>query len=267
MKRFYIVIFMLTVSAYCAAQNNGIGNGLAISFDRYFETDSTGAASIILNAKPDYVNMSKQSKLFVIDNLLSVRNRKLAYVYYNHKREIWGKDASNNLDLLDTIDLNSISELKTALRESQKLVKHPWFVYFGGQGMFNSDYLNLACNARVGFFLLLEKWDLALSQGWNISSAGENVTINIPIGLSSKYYFPTTIKGQRISPYLGGGIGYTYVSAYDSMSETEELQTDLSALAGVSWALGPGSLDVGLQYGKVSKFGISIGYTFFPWRK
>jgi hypothetical protein len=149
--------------------------------------------------------------------------------------------------------------------ESQKLVKHPWFVYFGGQGMFNSDYLNLAFNARIGFFLLLDKWDLALSQGWNVSNTGEEsiTTINIPIGLSSKYYFPMTVKEQRISPYLGGGIAYSYMSDAD----TEEWQPDYSALAGLSWALGPGSLDLGLQYGKLSKFGISIGYTFFPWSK
>ncbi|MDR1341318.1 MAG: hypothetical protein LBK58_14890 [Prevotellaceae bacterium] len=262
MKRFYIVIFMLTVGAYCAAQNSA-KSGLTISLDEYFEADSTDATFVSLKAKPHYVNSSLQSKSLMIDNILSIRGRKLAYVYYDHKREIWGKDAANNLVRLDTIDLNSISELKMALGESQKLVKHPWFVYFGGQGMFNSDYLNLAFNVRAGFFLLSEKWDLALSQGFSLSSAGENETFNIPIGLSSKYYFPTTFKGQRISPYLGAGIAYSYMSDAD----IDEWQPDYSALAGVSWALGPGSLDLGLQYGKLSKFGISIGYTFFPWRK
>jgi outer membrane protein W len=111
----------------------------------------------------------------------------------------------------------------------------------------------------------LDKWDLALS----LALSEDDIEVNIPIGLSSKYYFPTTIKGERISPYLGGSIGYTYVSAYDSMSDTETSgwQADNSILAGVSWALGPGSLDVGVEYSKVSNFAVTVGYTFFPWRK
>jgi opacity protein-like surface antigen len=274
MKRFYTVIFMLMIGSYCAAQNNSIGNELARQFDKYFEMDSISATFISLKAKPAYVNTSVQIKS-LIDNLLSIQNRKLAYVRYAHKRDIWGRNAANTLVLLDSIDLNNnnSSELRTAASESQKLVKHPWFIYFGGQGMFNSDYVNVAFNVRAGFFLLLNKWDLALSHGLNVSDTGEGgaLTINVPIGLSSKYYFPTTIKSQRISPYLGAGIAYAYVRTDNYISEhyntEEEWQPDYSALAGLSWALGPGSLDLGLQYGKLSKFGVSIGYTFFPWRK
>jgi opacity protein-like surface antigen len=265
MKRLYIIIFALIAGHYCAAQQSG-QNELAISFNNYFESDSTTETSVNLNAKQGYIDASMQTKQFIIDNILSMRGKKVAYVSYGHKREIWGKDATQTLKLLDAIDMNS-SNLNEVVKESQKLIRHPWFFYFGGQGMFNSEYLNFSFNARIGFFLLLDKWDLALSQGLNISGAEDNITTNISIGLSSKYYFPMTIKGQRISPYLGGGIGYAYVSAYDSMSDTdtEELQADYSVLAGVSWALGPGSLDAGIQYGKVSDFVITIGYTFFPW--
>jgi opacity protein-like surface antigen len=265
MKRFYIIIFALAAGHYCAAQQSG-QNEWAISFNNYFESDSTTETSVNLYAKQGYIDASMQTKQFIIDNILSMRNKKVAYVSYGHKREIWGKDATQTIRLLDTLDMNS-NNLKEVVKESQRLVKHPWFFYFGGQGMFNSDYLNFSFNARIGFFLLLNKWDLALSQGLNAGEAGENNMVNISIGLSSKYYFPMTVKGQRISPYLGGGIGYTYVSAYDSMSdaETNGWQADYSVLAGVSWALGPGSLDVGIQYGEVSKFAITAGYTFFPW--
>jgi hypothetical protein len=259
MKRFYIVILMLVIGRHCVAQGN---NSLVISLDEYFETDSISATSVHLTAKPYYINMSMQSKTFVIDNILSLRNKKIAYVRYGHKREIWGKNASNTTILLDNIDLNN-SILRKPETESQKLLKHPWFLYFGGQGTFNPQYTNISSDARAGFFLLLNRWDLALSLGWSIMDSGENFMANMPIGLSSKYYFPMTFKDQRISPYFGGGIGYTYMENDNST----EWQFDLSALAGISWAVGPGSLDLGLQYGKVSKFGVTIGYTFFPWGK
>jgi opacity protein-like surface antigen len=270
MKRIYIIMFVLTIGHHCSAQQSG-QNEWGISFNNYFEVDSTSEASVNLYAKPYYINTSWQSKLFVIDNILSMREKKVVYVSYGHKREIWGKDARQTVRLLDTLDMNTI-RLKDAVQGSQKLIRHPMFFYFGGQSMLNSDYLNFSFNVRMGFFLLLNKWDLALSQGLNISDTGEGgtTTINVPIGLSSKYYFPKTIKGQRISPYLGGGIGYAYVHTESYVSDyntEEEWQPDYSALAGVSWALGPGSLDIGIQYGKVSKFGISIGYTFFPGRK
>jgi hypothetical protein len=261
-KRFYAIIFALVAGHYCAAQQSG-QNEWAISFSNYFESDSTTKISVNLYAKPYYMSASWQSKSFVIDNIMSMRNKKVAYVSYGHRREVWGKDATQTVRLLDTLDMSS-SNLKEVVKESQKLIRHPWFFNFGGQGMFSSEYLNLSSNARIGFFLLLDKWDLALSQGWSVSgNIEEEVISGFFTGLSSKYYFPmtisTTIGKQRISPYLGGGISYAYD---DSM---EEWQIDLSALAGVSWALGPGSLDIGIQYGKVSKFALTAGYTFFPW--
>jgi hypothetical protein len=254
MKRFYTFITVLAIVLNCIAQDSR-DNELAIRFDKYFETDSTGAASVNLNAKPFYINTSIQSKSFVIDNILSSRNMKVAYVSYGYKREIWGKDATNNVVLLDTIDMNN-SDLKKAVGETQKLIKHPWFVYFGGQGMFNSEYINVALNSRIGFFLLSNQWDAALSTSINIS---EEMAI-FSVGLSSRYYFPMTVKEQRISPYIGSGINYMYNSVDEGQSQIES-----PVLIGVSWALGPGSFDLGMQYSKVSKFALTVGYTFFPW--
>jgi hypothetical protein len=183
-----------------------------------------------------------------------MRNKKVAYVSCGHKREIWGKDATKTVRLLDTLDMSS-SNLKEVMKEPQRLVKHPWFFYFGGQSMFSTKDFNIAFNVRGGCFLLMNRWDIAVSLA---VYASEDI-FQVPIGLASKYYFPMTVKGQRISPYLGIGIDYVLDG------NTGEEQVNLPVLAGVSWALGPGSLDVGIQYGEVSKFAITAGYTFFPW--
>jgi hypothetical protein len=189
-----------------------------------------------------------------------MRKKKVAYVSYGHKREIWGKDATQTVKLLDTLDMNN-SNLKEIMKESQRLIRHPWFFYFGGQSMFTTENINIAFNVRGGCFLLMNRWDVALSLAMNYAynNGDDNNIFHIPIGLASKYYFPMTVKKQRISPYLGIGIDYVLDG------NAGEEQINLSALAGVSWALGPGSLDVGIQYGKVSKFALTAGYTFFPW--
>ncbi|MDR1348794.1 MAG: hypothetical protein LBJ63_10320 [Prevotellaceae bacterium] len=261
MKKFYIIILALAVGHYCTAQQSG-QNELVIPFNNYFESDSTTETSVNLNAKQGYIDASMQTKQFIIDNVLSSRNRKVAFISYGDIREIWGKDAYGNTVLLDSINMNS-SNFGKIRENSQKLIKHPWFFYFGGQGMYTPETSgNIAFNARVGFFLLLNKWDLALSLSLShTTNHGGDDMGYIPIGLTSKYYFPMTVKKQRISPYLGGGIEYV------ADITNGEKQINFPILAGVSWALGPGSLDVGVQYGKTSKFTATAGYTFFPWRK
>ena len=74
-----------------------------------------------------------------------------------------------------------------------------------------------------------------------------------------KTVYPVTIKEKyRISPYLGLGIMYNHQSSdYGSISST-----DVPVYAGISWFVGPGSLDLGFQFGK--NFMTTIGYTFSP---
>jgi hypothetical protein len=264
MKRFYIVILALIIGHYCNAQNvNGDGNKLSVLLRDYFKTDSTGTVSVSLDAKPEYINASEQTKLFIIDNVLSSRNRKIAFIRYGNKREIWSKNSSNNVILLDSINMNN-SDLTRALENKQKLVKHPWFFYFGGQGMFTSeDFTNVSLGLRIGSFLLLDRWDMAVSFGLNgipEDEEGDLGEINISAGLVSKFYFPMKIMKQRISPYIGGGVDFITDSGGNE-------SINVSGLTGISWALGPGSLDLGVQYSKTSDFTFNIGYTFFPWRK
>jgi hypothetical protein len=192
-----------------------------------------------------------------------MRNKKVAYISYGHKREIWGKDATNTLILLDTIDLNH-SDVRKVVKESQKLIKHPWFVYFGGQGNFNSETFNLMLSVRIGFFLLKDCWDLALSETFSASEIGTTSEL----GILSKVYYP--IRKYKISPYIGAGLSFVY-TGYDNGQEgldfdyIEDTYWNSTLLLGVNWYIAPGSLDIGIQYGKVSKFAITIGYTFFPW--
>jgi hypothetical protein len=187
-----------------------------------------------------------------------MRNKKVAYVSYGHKREIWGKDATQTVKLLDTLDMNS-NNLKSVKRESQKLIKHPWFFYFGGQSNFNSETFSLMSSARIGFFLLKDCWDLALSETLSVSETGATSES----GILSKVYYP--IKKYKISPYIGAGLSLVYTGYDNGQEYIENTYWTSMLLWGISCYVGPGSLDIGMQYGKTSEFAVTVGYTFFPW--
>ncbi|MDR1883463.1 MAG: hypothetical protein LBR26_11890 [Prevotella sp.] len=253
MKKLYTILLVLATGYCCSAQPAATDNPSFLN--GYFKSYTVGATSVHLYADSLYSMVSPQSKLLVIDNILIRLNKRIAFVSYGSKREIWGKDASNTVVVLDTLDMNRV-HLERTIDNAQKLIKHPWFFYYGGQGMFSKDAGSFSANLRVGSFLLLDRWDIALSQSFNVGSE----TASLSTGIMSKYYFPMEIKQQRIAPYLGSGVSFMYDDSGGSG------QFNFSILAGVSWALGPGSLDTGLQYGNASGFSATVGYTFFPWR-
>lgn len=58
---------------------------------------------------------------------------------------------------------------------------------------------------------------------------------------------------MNLAPYAGAGISWVF--APESFFE-------LRVLAGGCWFVGPGSLDIGLQYGTESNLSLTLGYTF-----
>lgn len=115
--------------------------------------------------------------------------------------------------------------------------------------------INGALNARLGFFLLRNRWDLAASVTEQLSGniEDENPSMLTSVGLASKFYFP--MKKHNLSPNLGAELAVT-IPAEGVMSFTP------SFLAGVSWYVGPGSLDAGLRIGSSSM--LMLGYTLIP---
>ena len=121
--------------------------------------------------------------------------------------------------------------------------------------------VNGAINTRVGFFLLRNRWDFAwtFSGGvlGNIDSE-EPMTSRFSSGLMSKVYFP--VKEYNLSPYVGLDVSSTSYTQ-SGVTGGSYIRT-ASLLAGISWFIGHGSLDVGFRIGK--EFNTMIGYTYFP---
>jgi hypothetical protein len=73
------------------------------------------------------------------------------------------------------------------------------------------------------------------------------------VGVDSRAYLPFRIKDVNLAPYAGAGVSWSF--APESFFE-------LRLLAGGCWFVGPGSFDIGLQYGTKSDFALTLGYTF-----
>jgi len=261
MKHFYITIILL-LTGYCACQAQSKYN-FTLSFDECFErmSDST---HLNLYAKTAYETLSAEEKIAWLRRFFAEQNNdKFIVVHYKNQRKVWYKDATGKPVLLDAADLD-MDRQKVFEGKAERLVKHPWFGYGGGQCSFTTDEItNIYLSARIGFYLLANRWDLAFST----TLSGRSGYTSVGVGLVSKFYLPyayftekydflKTLQKMRIYPYVGGSIMENYVS------DPENWATDFSVLTGVNWYLGPGSLDIGLQYGNVSKFTVMIGYVF-----
>jgi len=266
MKHLYILILALIVGQQGFAQNKNefdtFKNDILSQFDTYFENiEMSGDGKIILYAKEAYNTLLPVKKNNIMRTVLSDRTEEFAIVRYQYKSELWKKETKNNrVTLIDGWDMNSIMQKATLKTNS-----HPWFFYLGAGGTYSdaiSDVNNLNVSSRLGFFLLKNRWDLALSGTYtNISDGNSGFINSANVGLMTKVYFP--IRKINISPYIGTGVSYI-----TSLDDTSNSTLDTPIYIGISWIIGHGSLDIGYQYSSNADNSMfTIGYTFSLWSK
>jgi hypothetical protein len=197
-----------------------------------------------------------------MDNLMKKWQESLVLVQYETKSELWGLNSDNGKAIhIDTWDLNATKPNGPSLVTASRTGLHPFFVYFGGQGVLDSEHnLNFAINTRVGFFLLKDRWDLAWTFSGGILGNIDNtdaMSNQLSTGLMSKVYFP--IRKLNISPNAGFDLQST---AYSDAEGSTTTSANRALLMGISWYVGHGSLDFGVRIGK--EVTASIGYTIMP---
>ena len=220
--------------------------------------DLTGGGQLQLSAADSYSSLSKTGRAAVMDKITASWQESLIVVGYGTKRELWGLNKEKAL-LIDNWDLDQKPVPDRPAPLPSNIAQHPMFVYFGFQEQFDSHKnINMGLNARFGFFMLRDRWDLAASlSGFATGNIeAEGATYNANIGLSSKVYFP--IRKYRISPNLGGEIAWTNYTVEGTSSSS----ISPFFLAGISWFVGNGSFDLGVRTGQQTM--ALVGYTFFP---
>jgi len=263
MKKNLCIIFLLLLVALSANAQDIVAfrRDVLTSFSRYFsDAQLTSTGRLGLSATEIYRNTLPAERYGLAAKVLPLWTKSLVEINDGKTHELWVWNAALNQPQLITSWSPGIqiANLPT-LAGTSPLSRHPWFFYIGGLFQLNTQQnIYIAFNTRVGFFLLLNRWDLAFT--YSASRSG-NIELNTSTGisaagLSSKLYFP--IKQTGIIPNIGGEFSYTTTSSENLKNSSFKP----FALAGISVKAGPGSVDLGLRIG--DQLTTMIGYTLIP---
>jgi hypothetical protein len=265
MKSIYSIVFILVCFQYGFAQEKNISiSAFLLENEQYFESAKLKEdGSLELHAKDFFSAMDKNKKNAMLEIALKKWAGEMIFIHSGYNREIWKRDVlTGQIVLIGQWDLNDAEIQKYIPKTLQTTRFHPFFFYVGGQTNFNSDYFSLLLSVRIGSFLYKDRWDVALSSSLSVTSNEANSSTNAELGLLSKVYFP--IRKYNISPYVGAGISRVFTSSSmnfgDEYVDSEDTLWNKMLLIGISWYVGPGSLDFGTQLG--NNFNLTLGYTF-----
>jgi hypothetical protein len=264
MKRLTIILFVLLLGAQQtfsqqASTLESFRKKVFSDFSTYFnQAEMTENGKLNLSATEKYTALYTDGKKLIIEKVFIAWPDSLVLVHFGSKREVWGRCAEKgSIELLDTYDLNA-----PLLARQGNLVgrPQPWFFYIGGQlSGDNQHNINIALNLRVGFFLLLNHWDLAATFSGGVSgntSYDNSGNGWANVGLMSRVHFP--IKKIKLSPNIGGEVTVGLMGG-------SPVNINAAIVVGLSWYVGFGSLNIGVSIGN-SVTG-SGGLTVFPGAK
>lgn len=265
MKRYILISFIMLVPFL---QSNGqektdrladfISNVLP-QYSRWFTAAGlTPGGELQLTANDTYSLMPERDKQELMNRVTPLWKETLIVVRIGTGSELWGWDSDLSRAVrTDEWDRETVNiRGATVGASADERPAHPWFFYAGSVMQMDSEKnITGALNLRTGIFLLLNKWDAAVTFAESLSGniESEDMSMQTSFGLMSRYYFP--LEKHNISPNVGGELAVTIPSG-GSASLTP------SALLGFTWLAGPGSLDIGFRIG--SSTSLLLGYTFIP---
>ena len=169
------------------------------------------------------------------------------------QRELW-LNSGNGLKLIEQWNNDSLHIENYLPLELKRQGKTKVFYYVGGLLNGGNGSTSYSLNLRGGTYLYENLLDASatLNLGGNKPEEGESQFTG-DVGVDSRAYLPFHIKDVNLAPYAGAGVSWSF--APESFFE-------LRLLAGGCWFVGPGSFDIGLQYGTKSDFALMLGYTF-----
>lgn len=236
---------------------------------QYFNGGYAKDGKLFLSANEQYVQLELAEKRALLSTLLEqLANHDVEVLLPHKQRELWlAHSQTPMLTAQWTADSLSLEDFMP--RQIKRTGRDRWFYYVGGAynmstGMSddNSAFLvDAMLNLRGGTYLYRDLIDVALSLSFgynaNLDDDNDDGTMTTSIGISTRYYIKPKPQ-MSVVPYVGIGASYT-------ISDEDYFEPQL--LGGVCWFVGPGSLDAGLQWGKTSKWGLTVGYTFRPGTK
>ena len=262
MKHLITILFALILGTqFAVAQATGNIDSFKTSilpkYSMYFSNaELTEYGQLRLSAIDAYTRLTPDEKKSIVNNIAVSWRDSVVLVGYGTKTELWGWSAvSGNTWLLDEWDKSAGQPAASTAVKPPKTVMHPWFFYLGYQLMGDSQQnLNLALDTRIGFYLLLNRWDFAATYTLGMSgNIDADPTAYSNLGLMSRVHFP--IKNSGFSPNIGGEL---VMASFGSTSSTVKP----ALVLGFSWFVGIGRIDIGVRIGEATA-GMG-GYTMYP---
>ena len=221
---------------------------------RYLRGGFAKDKKLYLMTNVDYEALSSMQKKDVLNKVAQeFAGYDMTIYSVGQQRELW-LNTDNGVKMIERWNNDSLNIENYLPLELKRQGKTKVFYYVGGMINGGNGSTNYSLNLRGGTYLYENLLDasITLNLGGNKPEEGESQFTG-DVGIDSRAYLPFRIKNVNLAPYAGAGVSWSF--APESFFE-------LRLLAGGCWFVGPGSFDIGLQYGTKSDFALTLGYTF-----
>lgn len=248
MKRHILLLISILIGAlsvFASEPATSTNKEAATFFSKASMMDST----LILVGKEKYAVADKAVQTEMIKYMLDLSNTNRAIVEYDGKSWFWyffdGHLYCNSWNT----SYNLINDYNYA--EVDRLGDDKWFFTVGGDMSFSS-VINIGISGRFGTYLWKRYLDAGLGLNCSYSNSSESDNWSLSMNITSRLYFTRFFSNHSLAPFVGAGFGYVFSPSSDF---------DPLVTLGLNWYLPKGSIDVAIQYGKSSEFGLTAGYT------
>lgn len=254
-RTWVIFALLLLVNGFSFAQNQPQSRSLRDPLaTRYIGGGYASDGKLHLVTNSDYINLTVDQRREVMEQVANVfPNYDIQMHLGDQKRELWVATEDELLYLglwdNDSLQLDDYNRLDLNRRGRTK-----FFCYLGGEMSGTRKNGDGSLSIRGGSYLFKDIFDASATLNVGYTITGRKVRFASDISLASRVYMPLQIKTIRLAPNVGAGISWIMAP---------EKYFEFQILAGTSWFVSSGSVDIGMQYGTKRGFSLSIGYTFY----
>ena len=223
---------------------------------------SGDCAEVLISDSCNYLLWQEYQKKELVKAISMQKQVDKVVIRFKYVREIWTV-RNGVVSLISSVDIENFDPFRWQKFTDQVYSKCDFFTYLGLSMDFNLSHFSTTFSGRTGCFFFKRFWDLSFNYSYSFSVTDYLNTSAISVGLMTKFYpffKRKTFTKHGVSPYIGIEGGY-----YATFMDRERTDSwDVNGHLGVSWQVGPGSLDFGVQSGKQNLFAATIGYSFCP---
>lgn len=258
MKRFIILFLLIVVSMSVSSVVAQVKQYKALSDTtvvKYLRGGYVRDGKLHLTAKDNYSTLDLNRKKELLYKISREFPDMDIVVYEGEKlREVWMVSVAGVFLMekwsIDDLQLENYKPLALKRSGNSKV-----FYYVGGSYNKSDTYSNGSLNLRGGTYLYKNTIDISATISIGYVSLQDSSFSSRNISIDNRYYLPYRPKKVNLTPYAGAGLAWTF---------KPENYIEPHLLLGACWFVGPGNLDLGVQYGRKSGVTATIGYTFRP---